>query len=113
MSSQECKCSPTSFFYTQEFIPKLLKSVSVSVIENLVNLETIKSACYVAALWGYWEIWELLPFVQDHSGKSSKIIFLCICICYAKKKHMSETIWICSAVLLTAKNSCVCICYEK
>ena len=37
-----------------------------------------------------------LPFVRIHSGNNSKIIFLCICICYETKNN-SETISICYA----------------
>ena len=37
-----------------------------------------------------------LPFVRIHSGNNSKIIFLCICICYGIENN-SETISICYA----------------
>ena len=55
-----------------------------------------------------------VPFVRIHSGNNSKIIFLCICICYEMENN-SKTISICNAgpPLKTAKNSCVCICYEN
>ena len=54
-----------------------------------------------------------LPFVQNHSGNNSKIMFLCICICYGIE-IMSKTVSICYAPPLeAAKNSCLCICYQK
>ena len=55
-----------------------------------------------------------LPFVRIYSGYNSKIIFLCICICY-EMKIMSKTISICYAAppRSSKKNSCFCICNEK
>ena len=69
-----------------------------------------------------------IPFVRIHSGNNSKIIFLCICICYEIENN-SETIFICyatpsnlqrTAVPASATNKnnskiifvCICICYE-
>ena len=37
-----------------------------------------------------------LPFVRIHSGNNSKIIFLCVCICYGIKS-MSKIVFICYA----------------
>ena len=67
------------------------------------------------------------PFVRIHSGNNSKVVFLCICICYATKL-MAKT---CVCALRPSRNCkerqclhllrkinskiifvCICICYE-
>ena len=51
-----------------------------------------------------------LPFVQIHSGNNSKIVFLCICICYEMKIISKIILYLLCGPLKAAKNSCVCIC---
>ena len=52
------------------------------------------------------------PFVRIHSGNHSKILFLCICICY-EIKIISKLIVICCAPPFKLQRTAVCICYEK
>ena len=49
------------------------------------------------SLFAHADFESLLPFVRIHSGNNSKIIFLCICICYEIKilKIIFKTIFIC------------------
>ena len=53
-----------------------------------------------------------LPFVRIHCGNNSKIILLCICICY-EIKIMSKIIFICYAVPSKLRRTAVSVSATK
>ena len=56
--------------------------------------------------------WNCLPFVRIHSGNNSKIVFLCICICY-EIKIMSKIIFICYAAPSKLQRTAVSVSATK